>query len=853
MKNLNVFNVKPNLPANIQFLEELCNNVAWCWTPEAVDLFVNGIDSCTWHASGHNPKEFLSMLPQQRFEDLSTDKLFLSRLNNIHKQFKSLSPTNKALTDTSKGCIAYFSLEFGLHESIRIYSGGLGLLAGDHLKSATDLKLPLVGVGLLYNYGYFKQVVDSNGYQQEIYFSNSNEFLPINEEVDKDGNTLIIEIPIANRSVHAKVWRIDVGCAPLYLMDTNIPQNPHDLRNITSSLYGGDEDMRLTQEILLGVGGFRALVAIGYEPTVCHLNEGHAAFVSVERTAHLMRTFNLTFDEASILHYRTTVFTTHTPVPAGNERFDAWRVRKYIDGLFEQTKIPSDSVITRGHAPNEPNDAPVSMTILGLSSAFYVNGVSKLHAKVAQGMWQHFWPNLPKDEVPIAAITNGVHAMSWISSHHYALFNKHLGYGWQNNTHTNTIWKNNFDKIPEGELWNVHEKCRTILINSLRRRIKNKLLLDSVPSHVISDVQKLLSTETLTIGFARRFATYKRASLLLQDKERFLKILTNKAHPVQFIFAGKAHPADVAGKNIIREIIEFAKENNVEDRLLFVENYDISIARVLVQGVDVWLNNPVRPEEASGTSGMKAAMNGALNLSIPDGWWDEAYHPGNGWCIDVAHNNNASPEYRDFVEGQNLYSLLENRVVPLFYDRGTEGIPHRWVTMMKNSIKMSLGQFSSHRMVSDYNKNFYKPATAEFTRLTNDNCTNLKYKLEAREHVYQMFPKCHIEKTIITTKTHEDILMVGSSLNVTSHVFLGELDPDTVLVQAYYGSMDKEGNIESSSYSIMALKDNLGDGNYTFTTNIKLGVAGKFGVTSRLVPNVENWAAIYPGFVSWSE
>ncbi|MBO5923227.1 MAG: alpha-glucan family phosphorylase, partial [Lentisphaeria bacterium] len=582
---LKLYNVAPLIPAELRFLEELSFNMWWCYHPEAQELFER-IDPALWQASEGNTRLFMSKLPQKKLEELAKDQLYIKELKNVENAFHKDVKVNN---DISKCKIAYFSMEFGIHESVRIFSGGLGVLAGDHLKAASDLHLPLAGVGLLYRQGYFRQVLDSNGWQQERYPENEIHNMPITRATDLAGNEVTITIPLAERMVSAAVWILKVGNVPLILLDTEIPQNPPELRSLTWRLYGGDTRNRIQQEILLGVGGYEALTAMGITPEVCHMNEGHAAFLALARIAHLTRTFNYSPDTALEIVWRSNVFTTHTPVPAGNEVFDFNMVRPFMEVLCKAANIDVERMLKWGVPFAERNSSTqLSMTVLGMHMANFCNGVSKLHGEVARRMWQNLWPGRALDEIPIKHITNGVHPASWISNRKRTLFDHYLAGDYLQNPDYEKL-RLQLDMIPDYELWAAHELCRQSLVRCTRQRLQKTLKCAVCNPEENSEI---LDPHILTIGFARRFATYKRGTLLLRYRDRLLRLLADKTTPVQFIFAGKAHPADDNGKRLIQELVQFARQNRVSHKLVFLEDYDIGLARKLVQGVDVWLNNP---------------------------------------------------------------------------------------------------------------------------------------------------------------------------------------------------------------------------------------------------------------------
>lgn len=851
MANVHFFSVIPKIPKEIKFLETLMNNIWWCWHNDAIALF-RRIDPIAWRYSGHNPKEFFNSLPQEKIQSLVKDEGFMEQLRKVEAAFtKQVKDSTEA---KKKACIAYFCLEFGLHESIRIYSGGLGILAGDHLKSSSDLDIPLVGVGLLYKEGYFIQKINKDGWQIENYPQNAIETLPITP-VMVNGERLIIKYNYKDyKTLHCLVWELKVGNINLYLLDTDTDLNQgEDLRKITSSLYGGDSNKRIAQEIVLAIGGYKALLAMGYNPHACHLNEGHAAFLGYARIPTLMKEFNLDFDTALLLHSRTTLFTTHTPVPAGNEAFSPDLIRSHLQPLSEEFKLDPNVYIRLGQAPGQDMNSPMSMTILGLRNSHFANAVAKLHGDTSRKMWEHLWASTPVDEVPIGHITNGIHVPSWISTEMWELLNRYLGANWIERLQTDYEELFRFiDNIPNGEIWHVHSITKRSLIDRVRMRLTNQLAENRVSVPERAYAKTVLDPDALLIGFARRFATYKRATLILRDEQRLLKLLTNPDKPVQFVFAGKAHPADSTGKHFIQDLIKFAERNNVRDRFIFVENYNINFARQLVQGVDVWLNNPIRPEEASGTSGMKAAVNGVPNLSILDGWWEEGYAPGRGWAIETASADVTDLNLRNDIESQNLISLIETELTPLYYDRYGDDTPQKWVDMMKEMLKIGLKDFSTARMVNDYYKNYYTKAMENFKTFTAKNCDEAKKLLSYKQLFQQHFNDVSIRMPEMSSNFQND-MHVGDKVKVSVITHLGGIiKPEHVNVQLYLGkpAADQTYLVEGSAINMKFIED-LGNNDYKYETELSLKQIGRFGVTARVLPNCDGPHELLPGFIKW--
>ncbi|MDD3886255.1 MAG: alpha-glucan family phosphorylase [Victivallaceae bacterium] len=841
-----LYNVGPRIPDELKFLEQLSNNVWWCWHPLAIELFMR-VNPNLWRELTGNAKEFLRRVPQSRLEELARDTSFVRQLKSVQVEFeRQISEKD----DVAKRTIAYFSLEFGIHESIPIFSGGLGVLAGDHLKAASDLKLPLVAVGLLYRQGYFRQVLDRNGWQTEHYPVSEIHNLPVSRAHNPQGEEVTISIRLGDRELFAAVWILKVGNVPLVLLDTELPQNPPDLREVTWRLYGGDKRMRLHQELLLGIGGIRALLAMGYEPEVCHMNEGHAGFLSLARIAHLVNDRGFEPDVALETVWRSNVFTTHTPVPAGNEVFDIGLVRPYLENFAAEAKLDVNRVISWGiPISDRGHSSEMSMTVFGLRLANYSNAVSALHGEVARDMWKHLWPQRSVAEVPIKHITNGVHIMSWVATRLSLLYDRYLTPKWAANPPKAQLIEG-LNSIPDEELWMSHELCRQSLVRRARRLIQNnnRYLVNGNTSGGMK--KAVLDPDVLTIGFARRFATYKRATLLLRNQERLLTLLRDTNHPVQFIFAGKAHPADDGGKKLIQELIQFARRENVQDKFLVLENYDIGLARSLVQGVDVWLNTPRRPQEASGTSGMKAAINGVINCSILDGWWAEGYNGRNGWAIP-GNDFFTEDEDRDNFEAQELFNLIENEIIPCFYERQSGDLPVRWIKRMKESIITGLGDFSSIRMVEDYNRMFYRPACESYEGLVKDNAAYAVKLVTAKHKLVENFAagRMNIDQPSVNRPLVD--MHVGDTFKVTTRAYLAGMSPAEVEVEAYFGTVNAHNEMIQSQTAKMKMIRDLGDGNYEYGCDIVCALAGRFGLTARITACGTEWDNSIPGFICW--
>jgi starch phosphorylase len=822
-------------------LSAIANNLWWCWDPEAIELFIR-IDRDLWTRSNQNPRQVLGEVSQLRLEALAKDDSFLAHLDRVAdrlKQYMQSATWREKNPDAPDNFgVAYLSAEFGLHESMSIYSGGLGLLAGDHLKSASDLGLPLVAVGLLYREGYFKQYLNADGWQQELYPQNDFFNMEINPDADADGKPLIIEVGYPERVVKARVWRCQVGRVPLYLLDCDFEENHVDDHEITARLYQGDRDMRIRQEIMLGVGAIKMLRAKGIRPTTYHMNEGHSAFMTLQRIKDLVQKEGLTFYQAADAVKNGSVFTTHTPVPAGNDMFSPDMIAHYFSSYCGDVGISLDDLLALGRQNPRDTREPFCMTVLALKLSTFSNAVSKLHGEVARAMWLRTWEGVPVDELPITSITNGVHVPFWISHDLAGLYDRYIGPEWVSNPDDPTVWRR-IDDVPDAELWRTHERRRERLVNFARRRLIAQLQQRGAPQAETAAANEALDPEVLTIGFARRFATYKRATLLLTDEKRLIRILTNERMPVQLIIAGKAHPQDNQAKDLIRRIIHFARQPEVRNRLIFIEDYDINVARYMVQGVDCWLNTPRRPMEASGTSGMKAAANGALNISVLDGWWCEAEGLGeNGWSIG---RGEAYPDQneQDLVESEALYEILEKEIVPLFYDRSRDGLPRRWVARMKTAIRTICPVFNTSRMVQEYTERFYIPCTLRRAVLRADNRKRSLALTAWKQKVRQCWNKVHFTNL---ESGPRDKLPYGSSLQVTAELFLDTLTNQDLVVEIYYGDVDRNGNIPHGKTVTMECAKGLDNGVYRFEGAIPCDKTGQQGFTVRAIPSHEDLA-----------
>lgn len=840
------FKVTPNLPDNMKFLEELSNNMWFAWNWPAIMLFVR-IDEKLWTQSQRMPKWLLATVSQARLEELSRDNNFIAHLNFVETLYRDYQKNKNTWYNNNKGegkedfSTAYFSMEYGIGEGLPIYSGGLGILSGDHIKSTSDLGLPLFGVGLFYQKGYVKQVINKDGWQGEEYPENDWAHMSVEPVKTAEGNHLIVDIPLGREIVKAMVWHVPVGRSSLYLLDTNLPENAPQHRTITETLYGGDRENRIKQEIILGIGGVKVIKALGINPTVYHINEGHSAFLLCERIIDIMKDKNLTFEQAREIVWATSVFTTHTPVIAGNEHFDFSLVKKFMEPYVAQLGIGWDNFLELGK--ERPDSPQFCMTVFALKLCAYLNGVAKLHGVVSRQMWRNIWQGLNVNEVPITSITNGVHAQSWVSHEHNDLYKKYLGNDSVSEL-SQTTW-NKVADIPAAELWNVHNIRKAKLVKHVRERAaaQAKRLTSSIEASKIA--AGLLDENILTIGFARRFATYKRATLLFKDLNRLAEIVNNPKRPIQFVFAGKAHPADTAGKEFIKQIHITMMDPRFKGKIVFVEDYNMNLARYMVQGVDIWMNNPIRPMEASGTSGMKAALNGALALSILDGWWDEVGPCDFSWSIIGASNYTNEAE-RDEVESKALYNLIEQEITPIYYDRDAEGLPQHWIKMMKDSIKTVVPFFNTNRMVQEYYEKFYAKAHYYGNIVKAEG--NAKGLSAWRNTIASNWNRVSI---IDETGKIDKAVLVGEKLKFKARVTLGELKPEDVTVQVQIGLRALGGEFESAKDTAMNFVGKDGD-SYLYEVDIQPQASGRQDYAMRVLPfNKDIPHPLTPIYVRW--
>ncbi len=836
MRSVIDFQVSPAIPDNLRVVQDLAYNVWWCWNHVAIDLF-RRLDEEQWEKTNHNPVELLGLVSQKRLEALSKDDTFLSHMEAAHRKFREYMSSSdtwyaKEFGKVAAPRFAYFSMEYGLTESIRIYSGGLGVLSGDHLKSASDLGLPLVAVGLLYQKGYFRQYLNPDGWQQENYPIHDFYNMPLHPVTNPDGTPLIVPIEHFGAGVSVRVWKIQVGRVPLYLLDSNLPENPETYRGVTAQLYGGDRENRIRQEIILGIGGYRALVAMGLDPDVCHMNEGHSAFLALERIRFMMKKSGLSFEEARVACSAGNVFTTHTPVPAGFDLFSRDLVEKYFASYVGELGITTDAMLELGREDGAAADAPLNMAYFAMRNSTYINAVSKLHGEVTRKMVAPGFHSVPLDEVPVVPITNGIHIRSWISPDMAELFRRYMGPEWYENIVDPAVWQK-VERIPDTELWRTHERRRERLVAYIRTNLLAQIKRRNGTSEEQRDASEVLDPRALTIGFARRFATYKRANLLLRDPERFARLLSDFKGPVQIIFSGKAHPADQSGKDLIKEIIHFTRRHAVRQRVVFIEDYDLGVSHYLIGGVDVWLNTPRRPLEASGTSGMKLLPNGGLNCSVLDGWWAEAYQPEVGWAIGAGEEYKDA-ETQDQIESNALYDVLEKEVIPAFYDRGRDGLPRRWIQMMKASMRELCVEFNTDRMVQQYTTMFYGNSRRFYRELVKKEYEGAREFTVWQRKVKAAWDGVRVENV---ESNGQSAHYVGQHLEVNATLHLGPLTPDDVHVEVYGGLLDGQHEFGESMVSKMSATKKLNDGRWLYQGVYECHRVGKHGLTIRVMPH----------------
>jgi starch phosphorylase len=820
------FLVRPALPEQLSRMPELAYNILWSWEPVIRALF-RRLDANLWRECNYNPVLMLGRVSRATLQRAASDPRYISLYNMACQRYDAHILGGKTRTDEK--LIAYFSAEYGLSECLPIYSGGLGVLSGDHLKSSSDYDLPLIGVGLLYQQGYFRQVLNPDGWQQERYPTNDFYTLPALPVRGADGQNLKVYVNLPTGKVAIQVWKMEVGRVALYLLDTNVPENllPQD-RGITDSLYGGDTDTRIRQEIVLGIGGLRVLKALGLEPTVYHMNEGHSAFLALERIRVLMTEHHLSFEESLAATRASNIFTTHTPVPAGIDLFDPGLIYYYFNAYCSDLGIQFDQLMALGRRNPSNREERFSMAILALKTSAHRNAVSKLHRQVSQEMWHDLWPQLPIWEVPISSVTNGVHLTSWLNGDLAAMYDQYLQPDWRERFNDPAVWEQVKD-IPDEELLEVHRRRKRRLVNFVRERQRSSALRRQASAAEMRHTEEVLDPNSLTIGFARRFATYKRATLLFRDVDRLKRILCNKEMPVQVVIAGKAHPRDNEGKNYIRDIVQLSRDRELWKHVVFIEDYDMKVAREMVQGVDLWLNTPKRGQEACGTSGMKAGMNGVLNLSILDGWFDEAYEKMGGWAIG---DREPYMDEQDGLHASEIYYLLENEIVPLFYERRDQ-IPRDWLKRVKQSLMALTPQFDSRRMVAEYASEFYDPAHADSVRLRQNDYEAARVLTRWNERVREVWDRVRF---VETGPAPVGTIMSERPVPVRAAIDLAGLHPEEVRVEVVMGRVGTDGGLEDTE--VMVLPATGQNGSIAiFEREIVPERTGRLGYTLRISPN----------------
>ena len=831
----NKVTVNPQLPKSIEKLGEISENLWWSWNTEFLKIFKE-IDIDLWEQCNKNPVKFLRLVDQEKLERASTDpeilKNYRINVDNFESYMKSRTTWfSKQYPENKDDVIAYFSAEYGLDETLPIYSGGLGILSGDHLKSASDLGIPIVAIGLLYKNGYFNQKINKNGEQVSEYYNIEMDNLPIKPLKDENGEDVIVYIKLQKDKLYIKVWKICVGRVNLYLLDTDIPENKEEYRGITLKLYGGDQEMRIRQEMVLGIGGVKVLQELEITPKVYHMNEGHSSFLVLEAIKQTIKQKQVSFDIAKDIVTAKTVFTTHTPVPAGNDIFPIELVEKYFDGYWKDLGITKEQFLELGMKPRDESKNSFNMGILALKIAGKKNGVSRLHESVSRELFSDVWPDIAPQESPITYVTNGVHTCSWLAPNLKELYNQYLEPYWQERIYSDETWKR-IDKIPDEELWEAHKQRKIKLLKLVRDNVTARLKNNGVHYEKIREIVSGLNPDALTIGFARRFATYKRAALIFKDLERITQILNDTNRPVQIIFAGKAHPADKEGQDLIKYIHEISLMPQFKGKIFLLENYNINVARHLVSGVDVWLNNPRRPMEASGTSGEKASVNGVVNFSILDGWWAEGYNTKNGWAIGT-NEEYYSYEEQDLADSESIYKTLEDKIIPTYYNKNEKGLSETWIRLMKNSIMSTGGKYSTARMVVDYTEKLYMP----LLNLTNKYFNSLENVTEYNKIKQELYANWNDIK--ITQENNADNITVdaGNKIKVSCKVELPNIDKDYIQTECYYGKILENGIVEDINIMPMDLvEENNETKTYTYEAKIEMKTGGNYGYTFRVMP-----------------
>jgi len=834
----NRITVNPQLPKRIEKLSEVANNLWWSWNTEFLRLFQK-IDKDLWEGCNKNPVKFLKQVSQEKLEEASKNIFFLKEYDRVVDNFDAyINSKNtwfaKNHAKNKDDLIAYFSAEYGLDQTIPIYSGGLGILSGDHLKSASDLGIPLVAVGLLYKNGYFNQKINGYGEQETEYKDIDLFDLPINPVKDEKGEDLIIYVKFPKRRLYLKVWQINVGRVKLYLLDSDIEKNNEEDRDVTLRLYGGDQEMRIRQEIVLGMAGVNLLKTLGLNPTVYHMNEGHSAFLNLEIIKNIIKEKQVSFDVAKDIASSKTVFTTHTPVPAGNDIFPIALVEKYFKDFWPRLGLSREEFLKLGMKPTEDLEPGFNMGILALKIAGKKNGVSKLHGAVSRELFGEVWPEIAANESPIGYVTNGIHTCSWLSPRLKELYNKYLIPYWQDSMHEDRVWEK-VRNIPNDKIWEAHQERKEKLLDLVRKSTQERLRRSNYSYDEINEIVSKINPNALTIGFARRFATYKRATLIFKDIERITQILNNQDKPVQLIFAGKAHPRDKEGQDLIKYIHDISLMPQFKGKIFLLENYNIAMSRYLISGVDVWLNNPRRPMEASGTSGQKASVNGVINFSVLDGWWAEGYNQYNGWTIGTNAEFD-SYEAQDRADSESLYYTLENKIVPLYYSKEKNGISPKWVDMMKESIVTTGGKYSTARMLVDYTEQLYLP----LCDLTNKYYQDVDNVAAFNNWKHDLLNNWKDIKITQVNNLDNITIDAGNNIEVKCEVELPNINVENIEVEVYYGKILDNGVVENVSIIPMFLEHaDEENKKYSFIAKVELSTGGNYGYTFRVMPKHE--------------
>ncbi len=834
MYSIGKIKISSVIPTEISRLEEISYNLWWSWDKTAEELFIE-IDSRLWEEVGGNPVKLLKEVKHSRLKGLIKNPDFMNKYHELVKSYDVyMNSSNTWFTENcpkhAGATVGYFSAEYGITSVLPIYSGGLGVLSGDHLKSSSDLGIPLTAIGLFYKYGYFRQHLNYEGGQETAYTELNTSELPIKPAVDSEGNQLTVYVDFPGRRIYVKIWRVAVGRISLYLLDSDVELNSPADKEITSRLYGGDNETRIQQEIILGVGGYKALGALGINPGVCHMNEGHSAFLSLAILRSLIKEKGLSFEEAKEAAKAMLVFTTHTPVPAGNDMFPSAMIDKYFTPFRDDLNISREALLELGTREGDRHN--FNMTVLALRFSGIRNGVSELHGQVTRKIFNDIWNEVPEEEVPVTHITNGIHTPSWIAPDIEQLYDQYLPEGWIQNLQQSDVWSN-IKEIPAHKLWTAHCKLKKDLIEFINQRLCRQLNPDNQVSCIGSDSG--LDPDALTIGFARRFATYKRADLIFRDLDRIRRIMNKQGRPVQIVYAGKAHPADKPAQEVIKHIIDISRLEGFSGKIIMLENYDISIAKRLVQGVDIWMNNPRRPMEASGTSGQKVCVNGILNFSILDGWWCEGYNGANGWSIgNDEHYTNEHAQ--DDADSASIYEKLEKEIIPLFFERDNDGTPVQWINKVKESIVTLTPEFSTHRMLADYMNKMYLPSIDRSEKMAADQYQTPIQITKWKKHVDSLWNGVSLKLPDDYSSMKPIESEPGSPVKLTVNTVLGDLMPSDVRVEVYYGEADEHGKIHAAGSQIMELQGQIGQGLYSYVADLNIAEGGEYDYTFRIYP-----------------